>query len=280
MHGRASPLIGRGLGLRRVALAVTAALCLSLLVGCATPPEDPEERALWEETNDPFEPFNRMIFAINNALDTLILAPIAVTYRDWFPRALQTNVTNLVRNLSLPLTFINSVLQGDMERANIAAERFFTNLLTLGLGDPATQMGKGEHFTEDFGQTLAVWGFTPDTNDTPYLVLPILGPSNVRDGVGTAADVFIDPLFIVGNNEVAFGIARTGVGVLDARARNAEVIDDLKTGSIDYYAAVRSLYRQRRNSEINNGAPPDYDALPSIGFEINEEDNSQAKAGN
>ena len=125
----------------------------------------------------------------------------------------------------------------------------------LGINDLAGEMGMQEH-TEDFGQTLATW----DVDDGPYLVLPIFGPSNPRDGVGILADSLMDPFSWFTPFEFRMGRA-VGTAV-DRRARNYDQINDLEKNSLDFYAAIRSLYRQRRADEIRNGAPASSPPVP------------------
>jgi phospholipid-binding lipoprotein MlaA len=150
-------------------------------------------------------------------------------------------------------------MQGEWERAGVTAQRFAINTTIglVGLFDVAKEWDLPPH-SEDFGQTLAVWGVP----EGPYLVIPILGPSNPRDAVGTVADSYLDPINFAlrlddPHTDVPFGrSAATGV---DLRSRNIETLDDLRRGSLDWYATVRSLYRQRRNAEIQNStttSPP------------------------
>jgi phospholipid-binding lipoprotein MlaA len=147
-----------------------------------------------------------------------------------------------------------------MDRATVTLGRFFLNtgFGFLGLVDVATEWGAEPAHDEDFGQTLAVWGF----GEGPYLMLPIFGPSNPRDAVGLVVDHFSDPLtyVILEGDE---GLIRGGVTAVDTRSRYLDQIDELEKTSIDYYAALRSLYRQSRNADIRNGEiAPEY--LPSI----------------
>jgi phospholipid-binding lipoprotein MlaA len=182
----------------------------------------------------------------------LLLKPVAVVDREVIPDPLRTNVRNFLTNLRAPVSAANDVLQGDFKGAGDTAARFLVNS-TLGFGglaDVAAATGKLPQ-DEDFGQTLAVWG----VGEGPYLVLPLYGPSNVRDVGGFAVDSFADPVnrYLRNNDHDALVYARIGVSAVDARSRLIEVIDDLKVNSIDYYATVRSLYRQRRNDLIRDG---------------------------
>jgi phospholipid-binding lipoprotein MlaA len=183
-------------------------------------------------------------------------------------------VRNVVQWLSLPLVFIHDLLQGEWARAENTAARFVVNGLTAGLGDPATDLGHPPVHYEDAGQTIAVWGVE---DGGPYLVLPLLGPSNARDAVGRLVDFFIDPVGAFSATEVSAG--RIGGDAVDFRARNMEEIDDLQQTSLDYYAAVRSLYRQRRDVEIKNGAVDELQPAPGIGVDFDVLDDEEPKQG-
>jgi phospholipid-binding lipoprotein MlaA len=241
-----------------------------MLAGCATVPTDPAAKAEFKRLNDPLEPTNRAIFGFNEFLDKVLIRPLAEVYHFILPNFLEERITVFLRNLGEPLTFVNDVLQGEDKRARVTFGRFVTNS-TVGLAgifDVATDAGLPRH-TEDFGQTFGVWGI----GEGPYLVLPILGPSTVRDGVGTAADTFADPVSI-GLDEAnvsGLALARLGLAGLDTRARNLDIVDQLRRESLDYYATMRSAYRQNRRSEILNGAAPDQDENAAPGFEEYED---------
>lgn len=200
--------------------------------------------------NDPLEVPNRMFFAFNEAVDFMIIRPVAVTYRFIVPTGVRNSVRNFLRNLRTPVILANDLLQGDLERAEITFTRFFINstIGLLGVFDIAAESGFTYH-DEDFGQTLGTYG----AGEGFYLVLPILGPSSLRDGGGRIVDIFLDPLTYLAPQEVGLGRAvATGI---DYRSRNIEELDELKADSLDFYARIRSLYRQFRENEINNGAP-------------------------
>jgi phospholipid-binding lipoprotein MlaA len=242
-------------GRAAVSLGFAAALAVA---GCATVPEgDPEAMAAYEEANDPLEPMNRYFFEVNYAADELLLKPLAGWYYTALPNPVQDSVRNVLRNASTPVVLVNDLLQGSWERAEITIMRFLINTTVglAGLFDVASEWGYAYH-DEDFGQTLAVH----DVGEGPYLVLPVLGPSNPRDAVGRGVDSLIDPLGWVLPPYV--GLARAGVRGIDTRARNLKTLDEIREGSVDYYAAIRSLYRQRRTDEINNGESPDGVAYP------------------
>lgn len=239
-------------GGRTVIILLVTVFALFGLAGCATPPEnDPEALAIFREINDPFEPLNRDLFNFNVGIDQVLLRPAAIAYRDTVPETIRFVVHNVIENLRAPITFANDILQLEIERAGITLFRFAVNSTFgfLGAGDVAADMGMPKH-DEDFGQTLAVVGL----GEGPYLMLPLLGPSNPRDLVGLIADIFTDPWPYVVEAD-AFSPALTGGETIDKRSRNIERLDELETTSLDFYATVRSLYRQHRNDEIRNGRP-------------------------
>jgi phospholipid-binding lipoprotein MlaA len=245
-----------------IARIIASASCICLLAaGCATAPPASDQAAVaaFNKANDPYEPFNRAMLDFNLALDKAILKPVAYVYKESVPDPLQTNVTNFLANLRGPVIFANDLLQGEFDRAGITLLRFAMNstIGILGINDFAGEAGITGH-TEDFGQTLATW----DVDDGPYLVLPIFGPSNPRDGVGIVADNLIDPLSWLTPFE--FRIGRTVGNAVDRRARNYDQINDLEKNSLDFYAAIRSLYRQRRVDQIRNGAPASSTPIPGI----------------
>lgn len=242
-----------------------AGLALMLLAGCATPPPagDREAVAEFDKTNDSIEPFNRAIFAFNRLIDTWFLRPAATFYHDLLPPVIQSGIHNFLANLRTPVVLLNDLLQGEGQRAGDTVARFVINT-TIGiggLGDFATDMGFKPH-GEDFGQTLAVWG----TPEGPYIMLPVLGPSNPRDIVGIVADFFTDPLNWWARNTDREWITwtRTGATAVDKRSEVLEALNEAEKSSLDYYATIRSLYRQRRADEITNGSGSSNTPVPGI----------------
>lgn len=244
------PLLGvvgmyKGNLLRRWRALAGMVLVAGAVAGCATAPvDDPEALAEFKAINDPLEPLNRQIFAVNVALDTFVLQPVAVTYRDFMFPPLKNNIRALLTNLRLPWTFVNNLLQGDLPAAENTASRFVSNMLTLWMADLGADEDSRQ---EDFGQTLAVWGVE---NGGPYIMLPLLGPANVRDASGRVVDFVGDPVRFATSREIS--VARAASGAVDGRSRNIEDVQDLQANSLDFYATVRSLYRQRRASVIEN----------------------------
>ena len=250
---------------RRLSLTLAAAL---IVVGCtATPPTDPEARAAFEEANDIYEPMNRAIFDFNLAFDRGFLKPAAKIYRDVLPDDARASLHNFLLNLRSPVTFANDLMQGEPARAVETLVRFTVNSVAGmgGLFDVAGQYGLERH-SEDFGQTLAVWGFTEGT----YIMLPVFGPSNPRDGIGLAVDSVLDPLRYL----LDFGplFARGAGEGIDKRSDSLEALDEIERTSVDFYATIRSLYRQRRADEIRNGEPGFNVPAPSISFEFLEDE--------
>ncbi|WP_425450002.1 MlaA family lipoprotein [Virgifigura deserti] len=241
-----------------------ACVCLAamLAAGCATKPVDPELQAAYEEANDPLEPMNRYFFEVNYALDELLLKPAAGWYYTALPNPVQDGIRNFLRNLRSPVILANDLFQGEMDRAGDTIGRFAINstIGLLGLFDVAAELGMPFH-DEDFGQTLAV----ASVGEGPYLVIPLLGPSNPRDLTGRIVDFLIDPLDYLVQDD-AFSYGRGATEGIDTRARNLKTLDEIRASSIDYYATMRSLYRQRRNAEIRNGQS-DSDAFPGVTFE-------------
>ena len=203
---------------------------------------------------DPIEPLNRGIFKFNDVVDKIIIEPIAKAYKAVVPNAARSSVQSFMRNLKTPLTLANNLLQGDMNGAGVTTARFLVNT-TLGVGglfDIAEKQGYS-YKEEDFGQTLATWG----VGDGFYLVLPILGPSSLRDTAGLVTDTIADPVRIAAHNHDEDWIyyTRNIIQGVDNRARLIDGIDDLRKNSLDYYAAMRSAYGQRRQSLIYNENP-------------------------
>jgi phospholipid-binding lipoprotein MlaA len=233
--------------------AVTAA-ALCALAACASPGGQPTQIA------DPLEPVNRYIFAANLALDTTVIEPVATIYRDIVPDPARDSVRNFLRNLESPVLLANDVLQRDVNAAGVTTKRFFINTTVgiLGLFDRAADMGLARR-DEDFGQTMGTYGVGPGV----YLVLPILGPSSLRDAAGNFVDYYFDPLNYYTDNTDRGNITflRAGIRGVDARARVIETLDEIERTSIDFYATIRSLYHQRRQSEIRNGSAP---SLPKL----------------
>ena len=231
---------------------VAVVLAGLLLPACAAVPEDPDAYAAYKEANDPFEPTNRVIFQFNRGLDALIFKPLAQAYVTVVPEPGRRSLRNVLNNLRSPVILANDILQAEISRAGVTIGRFLINstLGLAGLFDVADDFGLPFH-DEDFGQTLAVWGVP----EGPFIMLPVFGPSNPRDAIGKAVDTFFDPLwYVFDHNDIEYAaLIRSMVDGIDRRAQVLDLLDEIERTSLDFYATIRSLYRQRREDEINNG---------------------------
>jgi len=232
-----------------------AVLSLTLMTACSN-------TLVPEANSDPAEGFNRAMHTFNKGVDTAVVRPLSKGYGYVVPETIKHVVNNEVRYVQLPISFANSVLQGNVERAGDTFARFFVNSTLGGLGalDPATEMGIPEH-SEDFGQTLAVWG----VGSGPYIELPLLGPTTVRDGFARVGDYALNPLTYIGQGATtaAFKAAETPTRIIDTRYRFSDLLDGALYESDDSYTVVRNTFVQRRRNAILNGKI-DADALPDI----------------
>src|SRR5688572_7938824 len=216
-------------------------LCVSLFAGCAT----------GTNPQDPWEGFNRGVYAFNDNVDRAVLKPLAQAYRAVLPQFIRSSVSNFFSNVNDVVVAVNNLLQGKFTRAYTDLGRVAINstLGLLGLFDVATEAGI-EKNNEDFGQTLGWWGAA----DGPFIVLPFLGPSTARDAVGTVVDIFTDPLTYVdptrARNQIAAG------RVVNRRSELLDASDVLQTAALDPYEFVRDAYLQRRRNLVHDGAPP------------------------
>ena len=205
---------------------------------------------------DCFERINRATFKFNQVVDGAILKPVAKAYRD-LPSPVRAGTGNALDNLSSLITIPNNVLQGDLKKAGINTGRFILNTTVgiVGIFDVAKKVGFPKYEKEDYGQTLGVMG----VGEGCYLVLPVLGPSTIRDTAGSFINALGgDPHYNIsshGNNEYLtksqYMTTKVLTGV-DFRAKNLETIENLEKNSMDFYASVRSLYLQDRQRKISN----------------------------
>ncbi|MDX2103849.1 MAG: VacJ family lipoprotein [Alphaproteobacteria bacterium] len=211
--------------------------------------------------SDPAEGVNRVVFGFNRAVDTVVIRPVSLAYREVVPSPVRDRVRDFLSHIRSPVTLANDLLQGNLNRAGNTLTRFWVNTIAGigGLVDVAGAVGIEKH-DEDFGQTLAIWG----VGEGSYVMLPLLGPSTVRDTVGMVVDFFLDPAGYIlrAEYERVVSYARTGLEVVDTRSRMIQATDDLERNSVDYYAAVRSLYKQRRDALIRNGQVPAGSDIP------------------
>ena len=208
------------------------------------------------ETKDCFEKINRGVFAFNQAINDVVFEPLAKGYRQ-LPSPVRTGTSNALSNLSILLTLPNNVLQGDLLLAGKNSLRFIINttLGVVGIFDPASKVGLNEYESEDFGQTLGRWGF----GEGCYIVLPVLGPSTLRDATGSIGNYIGGDAWYnvtVRNDTRYFSnfdyYASKGMGGVDFIAKNLGALDNLEENSIDFYASVKSLYLQDRRKRILN----------------------------
>lgn len=202
--------------------------------------------------NDPLEKGNRVIWAVDLKLSDYILTPVARKYRDNVPAPIRKGVTNILHNLESPVILLNDGLQGNGARAGDTFARIWLNTI-CGLGG-LIDVGAASHIPfhdADFGQTLGVWGIGPG----PYLVLPLFGPSDPRDLTGKVADSLADPVgFGLRGSGVktAFSVTQGGVDVINGQSQRIDDMDELRRSSLDFYAAVRSLYQQNRAGSVRD----------------------------
>jgi len=227
---------------------------------------DFETSAFEDEVYDPLEKVNRAIFSFNNVADKIILEPAAKGYKK-LPSPVQTGLSNFLKNLKLPLVAVNQLFQGQGSNAVESTSRFLINSTAgiFGIIDVADNIGL-EQKEEDFGQTLATWG----VGDGFYIVLPLFGPSNIRDTTGMIMTMMTDPInaYAVSEGEAWVVPMRTGANAIDQRSKIIDEVNALRNNSVDYYAAVRSSYYQNRKAAINNTDDDILTPLPLISIEF------------
>jgi phospholipid-binding lipoprotein MlaA len=234
---------------RNALLVLLATLAVG---GCAT-----QQTTLTDPERDPWEGYNRKIHAFNQGFDKAIFRPVAKGYDYIMPDAPQRGVRNLFRNLNFPVTLLNSLLQGKMERAFTSTGRFLMNssIGLLGFFDVATKVGI-PYYDEDFGQTLAVWGW----QDSRYLVMPFLGPYTVRDLLGRSFYGYFHPIsYAMREHDLYWPLV---ADLITLRAELLPLQADIEAAA-DPYVLIRDVYLQNREFNIYDGDPPapDYDAL-------------------
>jgi phospholipid-binding lipoprotein MlaA len=224
--------------MRRIAIPLFA---VTLLAGCAAAPS----------RDDPFEPMNRASFAVHEVVDGHVVKPIAQAYVDYAPKLVQTGIRNFFGNVDDFISFINGMLQNKPDKAGNDLGRVITNtgFGLLGLIDIASDAGipKGN---EDFGQTFGYWGIPQG----PYLFIPVLGPTTVRDGTGLIVRAYATPIGYI--PDVPTRNILWGIGFLDARASALQAESLVDQASLDRYTFIRRSYLQRRQYLVYDGAPP------------------------
>ena len=249
---------------RRIAARLLVPLAGALVLSaCATPGR--YELA----QRDPLEKFNRGVWAVNQGADKVLIKPVTKVYRAVAPRPVRQGVSNVFANLTEPWSFVNNVLQGKGDRAGRNFARFLINstIGIAGLWDPASKLG-ARPAPEDLGQTLGVWG----VNGGPYLVLPLLGPSTLRDGVGSGVAAFVDPVkYAINHADINVWYKRGYLAAYIINTRSDLIEsggDAFLESSLDPYAAARSAYLQLRTAEIadrddQEGGAPAANGVPT-----------------
>lgn len=229
--------------------------------GCASSPkQDDDKTGNNGSPEDPFESVNRITYQFNDTIDSYALKPVAKGYRAVTPDPVENGISNFFSNLGTPVVLINNAFQGKFDRALSDGGRFLVNstLGLLGFFDPAAAMGLEEH-NEDLGQTLGVWGVPSG----PYLMLPFLGPSTVRDGLGSVGDAQVDPLIQLEDTNARLTLIF--VDVVNSRAELLQA-DRFVQDSFDPYFMIRDAYLQRRRYLLHDGNPP-LEEFPEDDFE-------------
>jgi phospholipid-binding lipoprotein MlaA len=234
-----------------VAIAAPGVLLAGLLAGCATPPpqSDTADYQAYQQQNDPLEPTNRVFYNINDKIDRYAFKPVAQGYVDITTVGIRNHVGNFVNNIGEPAELVNFMLEGKSRDAGTSLVRFVVNS-TVGVGgifDPASSLGYQETNT-DFGLTLAEWGVPAG----PYLYLPVFGPSGVRDAANIPVEYFATPMEVAPASHALtdFSYAETGLHLINTRAEFIQPIDQIQQTALDPYATFRSLYRQSRDSNL------------------------------
>ncbi len=224
---------------------VSAIVATAALVGCASIPEDQRD------PRDPLEPYNRGVHKFNTVVDDALFKPIAKGYKAITPEPVDRGVTNFFNNIADVNSAVNNLFQFKLSRFGSDLGRIAVNSTVgiLGFVDVATNMGLPS-YKEDFGQTFGYWGDV----DSPYLVIPVFGPSTVRDSVGRVGDALVDPFFSVEKNRIYWGFV--ALRVIDQRADLLTAGKILEEAAVDPYSFVRDAYLQRRRSLIFDGNPP------------------------
>ena len=221
-----------------------------LLVGCTCLKEMDTNIT---DQNDPLEPMNRAVFSFNDTMDTYLMRPIADGYRWLVPKFIRNSISNVFETLSQPAHFANALLQGQFKDAGSVLGRTGVNLTfgLFGLFDVASEMGIPDP-QNDFGQTLAKWGWE---TGGPFVMLPLLGPSNVRDTIGMGVDATADVYYWHFKHEEPMIYGEYAVDGLQTREKMLDLMDNMKNSSTDYYAAMRTMYSQNRQKKINQVLP-------------------------
>ena len=224
------------------AARLLGALAVALLAGCAAVPSKV----------DPFEPMNRALFEVHEVADKVVMKPIIDVYTAVVPKLVRTGVSNFFNNIDDLFSGVNALLQGKPEKAGNDFGRILVNTFVMGgIFDVASDLGI-ERGDEDFGQTFGVWGFPQG----PFLFVPIIGPTTVRDGTGLLVRIYAGPVGFI--PDVPLRNSLYGVGAVDIRAQATDAMSIVDTASLDKYLFIRNAYLQRRRYLLYDGkVPPD-----------------------
>ena len=232
--------------IKRFAIKVTAISSITLLAACASTTASTEAGGVF----DPYEKHNRKVHAFNRGIDKALVRPAARGYSALLPDEIENSIGNFAENLGQPSVIVNSLLQGDLKGAGLSTTRFLTNTI-LGFGgfvDATAEFQMPEHDT-DFGETLYTWG----VGEGPYVELPGLGPSTVRNTTGKVVDLFTNPLsYAVDSPDKYYGTAASVASRLSDRGRYGDTIDSILYDSADSYAQARLIYLQNRRFDLGD----------------------------
>lgn len=233
-----------------------------------------------EEISDPLEPINRGIFWFNDKADIYVLEPVARGYDFVTPQPVQNSFSNFFDNLRFPVNLVSDLIQFKFGQAATHTGRFLINS-TFGLAgffDPAKELGLNKHY-EDLGVALGYHGVPPG----PYIVIPLLGPSNLRDAVGRIGQAFLDPTYyletygVYEDTALAIAAGKTALDAINTRASLLDAVESAKDASLDYYLFTQSAYHQLRQNHIYDGDPPEKDEFDEE-FDEEEWDEEEEEA--
>ncbi|WP_295440538.1 VacJ family lipoprotein [uncultured Thiodictyon sp.] len=252
-------------GARRV---IGAVLVAALLAGCASAPNR------LTDPRDPLEPVNRAVFRFNSDFDKAFMVPLAKGYKAITPEPVNRGITNFFGNIDDVTSLVNNVLQFKLLRAGSDVGRIVVNSTVgiLGFMDVATNVGLPS-YKEDFGQTLGYWGLPPGA----YVMLPIFGPSDLRDTVGFAGDLVTDPFFSIKTGKIYWGVG--GLRMVDFRADRLAAGEILEDAALDPYVFLRDAYLQRRRNLVYDGNPPESEDQGDIWSDVEFNGGSKSAPG-
>ena len=247
-------------------------LLLFFLIGCATPPTDPDALKTYQENNDPLEPYNRVMTDFNFKVNRYVYSPFIKAYRNVLPEFARKRIGYFGYNLSEPYVFVNALLQAEPKAAAHSFGRFFTNS-TLGLGglfDVASDFGI-KKVEKNFGQTLYKWGWN---GSSAYFVLPFLGPSDMRETVGMTVGWFLDPIdYVLPKKERwRFRIARYAINGIVTMENATDFLTETEKTAIDPYVMLRTMYRQNKQKYLNQGDTQAQSQTYDLDFDLDDEE--------